>query len=636
MARAERLPIAQVRIDSPLPHLDRVFDYEVPAALDEAARPGVRVRLRFSGRLVNGFIVGRSDVSDVGRLRPIDKVVSPEVVLTAEVMALVEATAARYAGTFSDVVRLAVPPRHARAEAVAVERSRFSSPPDPDPGSWAHYSHGPALVERLRAGRAQGLRGVWSSAPGQSWIADVDRAVRAVLEQPEGGVVVVLPDAWDVEQLARALDDCRESVAVLSADLGPERRYREFCRILRGGARVVIGTRSAVFAPVPDLRLLIVWDDGNDLLWEPHAPYWNARDVAALRSHHSGCALLVGSPSRTPESMQWCDTGWAQSILPARAVVRERAPIVRAFEPEDQARDEAAASARIPRTAWLVAQEGVRAGPVLIQVARRGYLPVLVCASCREPARCGCGGGLAMARASSTPSCQWCGRLAADWRCAQCGGPRLRAGAVGVERTAEEIGRAFPGELIIWSGGDRIVREVPDEPAIVVATPGAEPLAERGYAAVVILDARTQLQRSAMRATEEAAHRWFAALLLARPRAHAVITADNAEPAVQALARWDAGWLAQRELADRASAGLPPSTRAAVLRGDSEDIAAVSEALHTPHRLLGPVGGRGIVLVERDAGAELARELRAITASRAAKAAVGQVTVVLDPRTLDA
>ena len=637
MPLASELPIAQVRIDSPLPHLDRVFDYGVPAPMAVDAQPGVRVRVRFAGRLVGGFIVGRAESSAIpGELRPLERVVSPEVVLTPDVLDLVQAVAERYAGTFADVVRMAVPPRHARAEGLQVERSAFRAQPmAADAERWAEYEHGAALCRRIADGDALRTRAVWSAAPGRRWVDDVAALARTALARESGGVIVVVPDAWDVQQLAAGLTDCRETTAILTSDLGPERRYREFCRVLRGGARLVIGTRAAVFAPVPDLALMIIWDDGDDLLWEPHAPYWNARDVAAVRSHVSGCALVLGSPARSADAQQWCETGWAISLAVSRSRLRGLAPVVRGLAPEDEARDEAAASARIPRTAWLVAKEGVRTGPVLIQVARRGYLPVLACQRCHRPAGCACGGPLAMARGDAAAHCSWCGTLAAGWRCDSCGGDRLRAGGVGVERTAEEFGRAFPGERIIWSAGDNLIRMIPDEPAIVVATPGAEPVAAGGYAAVVVLDARGQLLRPSLRAVEDAAHRWFAALLLARPGATAVITAENTSPVVQALARWDAPWLAARELAERMQVGLPPATRAATLHGLPDDMAAVCAALTLPHRVLGPVDGRAIVLVPRESGADLARELRTITATRSAKAALGQVSVHLDPRSLD-
>ena len=83
---AKESPVGQVRVESPLPHLDRVFDYGVPESLDKAAQPGVRVRVRFAGRLLNGLIVGRSQESSVeASLRPIERVLSPEQVLTDEV-----------------------------------------------------------------------------------------------------------------------------------------------------------------------------------------------------------------------------------------------------------------------------------------------------------------------------------------------------------------------------------------------------------------------------------------------------------------------------------------------------------------------------------------------------------------------
>lgn len=631
MPVAERQPVAQVRIDSPVPHLDRVFDYAVPATLDAAVVVGVRVRVRFSGRLIDGLVVGRREVSDApGELRPIDRVIGVEPVVTAETMGLIEAVATRMAGTFWDVVRSAVPPRHARAEAAAVAEREWH--PRAVGNAWTAYAQGDALLRHLAG--SEPVRAVWSAAPATPWTEQIGDAVRTVLAQPDGDVVVVVPDAWDVEQLRATLDDLEPTTGVLTADQGPEARYRQFVRILRGQARLVIGTRNAVFAPVPNLRLLVVWNDGEEPMWEPHAPYWNARDVAALRSHLTGCALLVGAPARSPEAQSWCASGWARSLTPTRARIAQAAPIVRAIEQDDAARDAAAASARIPHTAWLVAKEGLRTGPVLVHVARRGYLPTVACAQCRMPAACACGGALALPSRTAAATCVRCGTIAENWRCATCGSGRMRAGAIGVERTAEEFGRAFPDVRIVWSDGERPVRSVGAEPALVVATAGVEPVADGGYAAVLLLDARAQLMRPTLRAGEDVAQRWFAAASLARPRAHVVVTAENASTVVQSLVRWDAVWLAERELADRASAGLPPAVRAAVLRGEVEAVMEVERALTVPHRTLGPVDGRSIVLVGRDHGTRLAHEVKAIAATRSAKS-LPVVTAVLDPRDLD-
>src|SRR6185436_4800248 len=114
---AEVDPVALVLVDVGLPHLDRPFEYLVPASLADLAVPGSRVRVRFAGQDVDGFVLERRATAEhEGKLAPLRRVVSPEVVLTPRLLTLCQEIAARYAGTLGDVLRLAVPPRHAAAE----------------------------------------------------------------------------------------------------------------------------------------------------------------------------------------------------------------------------------------------------------------------------------------------------------------------------------------------------------------------------------------------------------------------------------------------------------------------------------------------------------------------------------------
>ena len=116
-AVSERLPVARVAVDISLAHLDRPFDYLVPARLDAEAVPGCRVRVRFAGQLVDGYLLERTETSEhQGKLARLERVISPEPVLTPEIFDLARAVADRYAGTLADVLRLAIPPRHATAE----------------------------------------------------------------------------------------------------------------------------------------------------------------------------------------------------------------------------------------------------------------------------------------------------------------------------------------------------------------------------------------------------------------------------------------------------------------------------------------------------------------------------------------
>ncbi|MDP9416473.1 MAG: hypothetical protein M3P48_01220, partial [Actinomycetota bacterium] len=121
---APELPVARVLVDVPLAHLDRPFDYLVPESLSGPAQPGVRVRVRFAGQEHDGFVLERVEASEhTGRLERIRRVVSPVPVLAPEIAELAREVADRYAGTAADVLRLAVPPRHAAAERAVLAES---------------------------------------------------------------------------------------------------------------------------------------------------------------------------------------------------------------------------------------------------------------------------------------------------------------------------------------------------------------------------------------------------------------------------------------------------------------------------------------------------------------------------------
>jgi primosomal protein N' (replication factor Y) (superfamily II helicase) len=643
---AQHAPVARVCVEVSLAHLDRPFDYLVPSEFDEPAKPGVRVRVRFAGQLVDGFLLERAEHSDhPGKLAYLERVVSPEPVLSAEIAGLARAVADRYAGTLADVLRLAVPPRHARAEAEPVAPSTVA-PAFPAPlataagsGGWRDYPAGPAFLRALADGRA--ARAVWSCMPGDDWPARLAEAVAVTVHSGRGAVVVVA-DARDLDRLDTALrhamGDGRH--VALSAALGPQQRYRRFLLAARGQLRAVAGTRAAALAPVHRLGLVAIWDDGDDLHAEPRAPYPHAREILLTRAQRAGCAALVGGYGRSVEAQQLLATGWARPIAARRETLRARAPAV---HPASEDPRELAA-ARLPTIAWRAARAALAAGaPVLVQVPRRGYLPAVACGRCRTPARCPyCHGPLALAGASGPAGCRWCGRVAADYACPECGAHALRAAVTGARRTAEELGRAFPGVAVRTSGRDEVLATVPDEPAVVVATPGAEPVPEgRGYGAVLLLDTWALLTRADLRATEETLRRWLAAAALARPApagGSVVVVADGALAPVQALLRFDPATLAERELDGRRELGFPPAVRMASLTGTPAGIAELLAATRLPDGTdtLGPVplpdGQQRVLLrVPRSAGAALAGALREATGVRSAKKAADPVRVRIDP-----
>ena len=471
-----RDPVARVLLDSPVPHLDRTFDYLVPAAMAQQALPGTRVMVRFGEQEMRGWIWERgSTTTHIGRLSALRRVVSDLPVLPEGSRRLIEAVASRSCGTRSDVVRLAVPARHATTEKAERDKAPLAlptwEPPSSSELSWQPYDGGEEFLRRLAHGEAP--RAVWSALPAQlpppearssdddgrrvpvvsPWQLCLARAVQATLASSRGAVVVVAT-THQAETLAARLRHNLEGepVVVLSAEHGPARRYRAFLALLLGRARVVVGTRAAAFAPVHRLGLAVVWDDGDNRLEEPHAPYSHTRTVLALRSTLDGAGLLIGGFSRSVEAQSLVEQGWCQSLAAPRHIVRGVVPRVEVPGPAELDREGASGAARLPSLAHQALRRALQDGPVLIQVPRAGYAPLVACARCREAAQCAvCGGPLAMDQRGRT-SCRWCARTVGRWNCPECGGHGLRMATIGSTRTGEELGRAFPGVPVVVSG----------------------------------------------------------------------------------------------------------------------------------------------------------------------------------------
>ena len=184
------------------------------------------------------------------------------------------------------------------------------------------------------------------------------------------------------------------------------------------------------------------------------------------------------------------------------------------------------------------------------------------------------------------PACRWCARPAATFDCPHCHGTKLRASVVGESRTAEELARAFPGATVRTSGSTSgCSRRCRAARRSSSPRPGAEPVAEGGYGAALLLDSWALLGRADLRAGEETLRRWMNAAALVRPASaggQVVVAADAAHPVVQALVRWDPAWLAERELADRRELGFPPVTRIASLAGSPAALAEFLAAARLP------------------------------------------------------
>ncbi|MCI1749395.1 MAG: primosomal protein N' [Acidipropionibacterium sp.] len=398
------------------------------------------------------------------------------------------------------------------------------------------------------------------------------------------------PPVAQAEELATALAEPfgAGTVALLHADQSAADRWRNYLGVVRGQATIVVGTRSAVLAPLSHLGVILVWDESSNLHDEPRAPYPNTRDVAALRAQTDHCALLLAGHSCSPRVAGWLSAGWLAGVQTPREQLRALCARVRAPGDSDIAlqRDPLANRVRLPDLVMQTISSGLISGPVLVSVPRPGNLVRPCCAACRRPISCPrCHGpvkGRRLAGGSTELECSWCGHLIEGWSCANCGGTVVRSGVVGASTTAAELGRAFPSVLVVDSSADHIRTTVGDEPALVVATPGAEPRAPSGYAAAILLDAGQALARPGLDAVCQVLDHWFRVAALVRSGVEGgqlVIVGPPEDRAVQAVIRNDPVAWAGVEMAERAEAGFPPAAFAALIDGSAAAVGGADERL---------------------------------------------------------
>ncbi|PZF59803.1 primosomal protein N' [Curtobacterium sp. MCSS17_008] len=649
--------VARVVLDSPLPQLDRLFDYRVPAELEDDCVPGVRVKvpLRTGARMSDAYVVELVSEGDwPGELSPVEQVVSPVPVLAPEIWSLARAVADRAAGVASDVLRLAVPPRQVRAEKAWLARdtgwspSPVAAPPvtgyaegalealvaDRGRAAVAAVPHPVALTPAPGSAAASGAAGpsaatAASGATGTApdgpasavwvpgWAATIAQAAAHAVAA-ERSAVVAVPDFRDVTDLERALHAVLPAERVVRFDAKQTNGQRAAALLrARTHAVVAIGNRTAAYAPATELGLIAMWDDGDASFVEPRAPYVHTRDVALVRAAQSGAGLLFVSHARSTDVQRLVELQWLQDVAPYRVPTPKVIPTV-----QQSGAEGFAAQARIPSTAWRAAREASQHGPVLVQVASPGFGTGLVCAECGERAHCRvCGGPLGQPHRGATPQCRFCGALAVGFRCPTCGNGTVKPVGQGAQRTADELGRAFPGTRIVVADGSRPLDEVPARPSVVVATRGAEPSVPGGFACVLLLDGDRMLAREGLRVQEDVLRFWTGAAAKGAPGAEVYLVGIGGKLAT-AMALWRLDGPAHDELVDRRALHFPPAVRVATLTGTDEAVTAAVEALGdaTVGAVLGPVPVpedpvpgtvRAIVRFPYAHGAEVAATLKA-------------------------
>ena len=592
--------VARVAIDSPLPQLDRLFDYEIAESLRGTITVGSRVRVPF-GRgttLSDGFVVELVEKSEFnGKLAVLNELVSGVSVLKPEIYQLCRAVADRQAVTIADVFKLAIPTR-----SVAVEKKWQAA--EAADATLPITAKAETSEPKQAGSRACVFVEPRTNEFGAIWVQQITQRAIANLEAGESTILVV-PDFRDQAVVLAALSEQAESVVDYTSQQTNSLRYAGFLRCLSAKPVIVVGSRAALYAPVSKLGEIIVWDDGDTNLQEPTSPYTNARDVALIRQSQSNCRLLFAAHARSCEVERLVEIGYLQDLSVPFAV-----PKLAISE----------TNARVDSLAWQAIRRALDQGEaVLVQVASRGQSVSAYCGGCGDRAKCSTCAGPLWIDSQGQPRCRWCNAHNLGFTCQACGDRTLKQGRAGATRTSAEFGKAFPGTKIVESNGDNRLETIPAGKKIVVSTPGAEPRVPGGYGAVVLLDCNEMLSRDNLRASEDAIRTWSNTIALMKSGGLAVAVGLQGFLG-QKFALWSQAEIAAHEYHSRTELRFPPFIRMASLSGERELLNKVLEALPAEIEILGPmpVAGknaatddwRALIRYEYAQGATLATTLK--------------------------
>lgn len=531
---------ARVVFASPLPALNREFEYRVPAELRASIAVGCRVRVKLAGSAKEGFVIELSETPEfTGQLSDILEVVSSVPVLLPHVYQLLKAVAARQCASVGELVDNAVPKR-----AVRVEKS------------FKPFE----VVECARGSnvrRAVTLRPRADKLTGQpTWLTTLSTAAVAELAQGRS-VIVCLPDFRDIERFEKLLSENLTSNQFLRVDstgTGSE-RYSVFLSELVERPIVLFGTRNVLYSPVSSNSTIFVWDDGDQSHTDQQSPYISSRELALVRQSIFGCDLYFYSHARSTDLQRLIEIGYVSEV------------------PLDSWRPKVAKSDSngLDGLSFKIIKSGLEKGPVLVQVASPGTSKSLFCGKCETRSTCsGCNGPL-WVNARAQISCRWCGNLNLNATCRDCGFKEFRQGRAGVTRWVTQLGKSFPGVPVYEVTREDDLEPKPAKPAIYVATPGIEPIVTGGYAAAVLLDGATLLGRDSLRSSEDALRGWLNALAFVREGGESVVAGVSAE-VERALTLGEVTETVGSLLAERQELGFPPARRFLSATGRMTDL----------------------------------------------------------------
>lgn len=564
LASVSKLPIASVLVDTPVSHLEGIYDYWIPSRIDGLVTIGTKVIVPFGSVNADGLVINRTqNKSNDGKLREIIDVTSPSSMVSAQMLEHIEMVRNRFGGSFWSLLKQSIPKRVVKEEKMlTVFETESATQENDDFHKFIGRADFGMLNSNQRIKWAVNLPIATDSALFVAKIA----LTRAQFNQ----VLLLVPDDKDIRLIKRQIARISKvNVVELSSNLDSSTRYRNFLQTCFSVPRIIIANRSGSFTNLQSDSTVIVLNDLDASHYEQHSPGWNTRDVTLLRNKNSSFIFI--SASHSLEIARLIDIGWLDHKI---------------YKPNSEISIVASDS---NRSYLSTIKKSLSSGSVLVTVSEKGYANVFLCSKCRNSAKCECGGKLQIKSSNSQPQCYLCAKKVSDWRCNYCGGTRPYVISKGIDRNAEEIGKANPNIPIYVSSGTKQIEDLPEDHCIVLSTAGSEPNGE--YSAVVMLDGESIFNRPTLRAEEIARHNWFSNLSKLSRKAEVFVSLSNNHPVVQSMLKGSSSFSVKRELENRERAKLPPYYRVASVSGRKLDISKFAENLKSTknYEISGPV-----------------------------------------------
>ena len=530
---SQSLMIAHVWVDSGLSHLNGLYSYRIPDDVVESIRIGSRVKVPFNSRSCEALVVNLEESEKPqSNLKVIESLLGHIPVANSAIIKFYSHMSKYWGSDPYSLIRAGVPSRVA-----SVEKS-FTDYREP-------------VVRDKNRGRKKLDKTFLMHKPHVS--AYVEIANLAAAQIKNGSVLLLLPDIKDVERILEIFREKELEFPVIRLDssLARSERYQNYLSVIVAEKSLVVGTRSAVFAPVNNLDSIIVGFEKSEQYYEHKHPYWNARDSAFLRAEVESTNIYL--------------TGYVPSTEVAFHIENRSV----SFQGE-KANIKTFAYAQekgelLPDRIISKIRQALSEGKVLFLAPRKGYANALLCSKCKNISLCKCGGRLVMQGANADPVCSICSTKIVNWMCSWCSGKTKYVAARGIDRFHEEIGRAFPNTAIQISSAPNILEEISSKTKIVISTAGSIPGSYVDYSAVVILEGQRFLSSGSSAYEEMVFESFFEATSRVKKNGSVLFVIDPYHPAVAALSRWNPSLLIKKILRESFEAFLPPYASTAVL-----------------------------------------------------------------------